>query len=149
MERHLVSYKYAVRGVWLAFRSEYNMRIHLAAAVGVILVNYQLFSMKFREIFRFEFRYQLRHVSTWLLFAVFLLFGFMILRMVTLTDETHLNAPWHNCLLYGLRQRDMGGNRRGRCRRCGNPGPADAYASAYLHHAGEQRVTWAHDSLRP
>jgi diacylglycerol kinase len=42
MERHLVSYKYAVRGVWLAFRSEYNMRIHLAAAVGVILVNYQL-----------------------------------------------------------------------------------------------------------
>lgn len=49
--------------------------------------------MKFREIFRFESRYQLRHVSTWLLFAVFLLFGFMILRMGTLTDGTHLNAP--------------------------------------------------------
>jgi hypothetical protein len=49
--------------------------------------------MKFGEIVRFEFRYQLRHVSTWLLFAVFLLFGFMILRMVTLADETHLNAP--------------------------------------------------------
>ena len=37
--RHLVSYKYAMRGVWLAFRDEYNMRFHLAAAVGVVLVN--------------------------------------------------------------------------------------------------------------
>jgi ABC-type transport system involved in multi-copper enzyme maturation permease subunit len=49
--------------------------------------------MKFSEIFQFEFRYQLRHISTWLLFIVFLLFGFMILRMITLTDETFLNAP--------------------------------------------------------
>ena len=31
--------------------------------------------MKFREIFRFEFGYQLRHVSAWLLFAVFLCSG--------------------------------------------------------------------------
>ncbi len=37
--RHLVSYRYAVRGVWLAFRHEYAMRFHLAAAVGVVLVN--------------------------------------------------------------------------------------------------------------
>jgi ABC-2 type transport system permease protein len=49
--------------------------------------------MKFREIFRFEFDYQLRHISTWLLFAVFLLFGFIVMRLVNLTDETHLNAP--------------------------------------------------------
>ncbi|GAA4447799.1 M1 family aminopeptidase [Nibrella saemangeumensis] len=49
--------------------------------------------MKFGEMVRFEFRYQLRHASTWLLFAVFLLFGFMILRLVTLTDGTYLNAP--------------------------------------------------------
>ncbi|MGV3586957.1 MAG: hypothetical protein ACO1OF_08160 [Adhaeribacter sp.] len=49
--------------------------------------------MKFTEIFRFEFRYQLRHVATWLLFTIFLLFGFLILRMVTLTDGTLLNAP--------------------------------------------------------
>jgi ABC-type transport system involved in multi-copper enzyme maturation permease subunit len=49
--------------------------------------------MKFWEIFRFEFRYQLRHISTWLLLAVFLLFGFMIFRMVTLPGGTHLNAP--------------------------------------------------------
>ncbi|PRY14388.1 ABC-type transport system involved in multi-copper enzyme maturation permease subunit [Pontibacter ummariensis] len=49
--------------------------------------------MKFWEIFRFEFRYQLRHVSTWLLFAVFLLFGFVVLRIVTLADNTYLNAP--------------------------------------------------------
>lgn len=50
-------------------------------------------SRKFGEIFRFEFRYQLRHVSTWVLFAVFALFGFLILRMVTLSGETYLNAP--------------------------------------------------------
>ena len=49
--------------------------------------------MKFREIFRYEFAYQLRHFSTWLLFAVFLLFGFIVLRMVTLADNTYLNAP--------------------------------------------------------
>ncbi len=49
--------------------------------------------MKFGKMFRFEFRYQLRHVSTWLLFAGFFSFGFVILRMVTLTDGTHLNAP--------------------------------------------------------
>ncbi|RCR67134.1 ABC transporter permease/M1 family aminopeptidase [Larkinella punicea] len=49
--------------------------------------------MKFTEIFRFEFRYQWRHTSTWLLFGLFLLFGFLILRMVTLPDGTYLNAP--------------------------------------------------------
>jgi ABC-type transport system involved in multi-copper enzyme maturation permease subunit len=49
--------------------------------------------MKFWKIFRFEFKYQLRHVSTWLLLAAFFLFGFTILRMVTLTDDTYLNAP--------------------------------------------------------
>jgi ABC-2 type transport system permease protein len=35
----------------------------------------------------------LRHVSTWLLFAVFLLFGFIILRIVKLDDGINLNAP--------------------------------------------------------
>ncbi len=49
--------------------------------------------MKFLAIFRYEFSYQLRHVSTWLLFAAFLLFGFITLRMATLTDGTYLNAP--------------------------------------------------------
>ena len=49
--------------------------------------------MKLREILRFEIRYLLGHFSTWLLFALFLIFGFMILRMVTLTDGTYLNAP--------------------------------------------------------
>jgi ABC-type transport system involved in multi-copper enzyme maturation permease subunit len=49
--------------------------------------------MTFRTIFRFELRYQLRHVSTWLLLAVFLLFGFTVLRIVTLPDGTYLNAP--------------------------------------------------------
>lgn len=49
--------------------------------------------MKFAQIFGFEFRYQLRHFSTWLLFVIFFVFGFFILRMVTLSDGTHLNAP--------------------------------------------------------
>ncbi|MBD2703402.1 hypothetical protein IC229_22350 [Spirosoma sp. BT702] len=49
--------------------------------------------MTFGEIFRFEISYQFRHVSTWLLFAFFFLFGFIILRLVTLTDGTYLNAP--------------------------------------------------------
>jgi ABC-2 type transport system permease protein len=49
--------------------------------------------MKFGTIIRFEFKYQLRHVSTWLLFLVFLLFGFGVLRLVTLTEGTYLNAP--------------------------------------------------------
>lgn len=49
--------------------------------------------MTFGAIFRFEIRYQFRHVSTGLLFALFFLFGFIILRLVTLTDGTCLNAP--------------------------------------------------------
>ncbi|AHM58685.1 putative membrane protein [Flammeovirgaceae bacterium 311] len=49
--------------------------------------------MKFREIFRYELTYQLSRLSTWLLLGVFLIFGFWILRMVTLTDGTYLNAP--------------------------------------------------------
>lgn len=49
--------------------------------------------MKFLEVLRFEINYLLRHFSTWLLFALFLIFGFMILRMVTLSDGAYLNAP--------------------------------------------------------
>ena len=49
--------------------------------------------MMFGEIFRYEFRYQLRYVSTWLLFAFLLLFGFTVLRIVTLADGAYLNAP--------------------------------------------------------
>jgi ABC-2 type transport system permease protein len=49
--------------------------------------------LNFREIFRFEARYQLRQVSSWLLLTAFFLFGFLMLRMVTLADETYLNAP--------------------------------------------------------
>jgi diacylglycerol kinase len=37
--KHLASYKYSIRGIWLAFRSEPNMIFHLAAAVMVVLVN--------------------------------------------------------------------------------------------------------------
>jgi diacylglycerol kinase len=42
IKKHLASYRYAFRGIWLAFRSENNMIIHLAAAVAVLLVNYLL-----------------------------------------------------------------------------------------------------------
>ena len=49
--------------------------------------------MRFRKIFLFEFRYQCRHGSTWLLLAAFFLFGFLVLRMLTSADNTQLNAP--------------------------------------------------------
>ena len=39
IRKHLISYKYAIRGIWRAFRHEPNMRFHLAAAVAVIVVN--------------------------------------------------------------------------------------------------------------
>lgn len=42
IKRHLASYQYAKRGIWLAFRYDYNMRFHLAAAAGVLLVNFLL-----------------------------------------------------------------------------------------------------------
>lgn len=42
IKKHLLSYKYAFRGVWLAFRYERNMVIHLLAAIAVVVVNYWL-----------------------------------------------------------------------------------------------------------
>ena len=42
IKKHLDSYRYAFRGIGLAFRSENNMIIHLAAAVSVVAVNYVL-----------------------------------------------------------------------------------------------------------
>jgi len=41
-KKHLNSYKYSINGIWLAFRYEANMRFHLAAALIVILLNFQL-----------------------------------------------------------------------------------------------------------
>lgn len=37
--KHLASYKFSVRGIWLAFRYEPNMIFHLIAAVAVVLTN--------------------------------------------------------------------------------------------------------------
>ena len=42
IRKHLTSYRYAIRGIALAFRSENNMIIHLAAGVAVVVVNYLL-----------------------------------------------------------------------------------------------------------
>ena len=42
IKKHLLSYKYAMRGIWLAFRNESNMAIHLVAAVAVLITNYIL-----------------------------------------------------------------------------------------------------------
>jgi ABC-2 type transport system permease protein len=51
--------------------------------------------MKFREIFRFEFAYQLHRVSTWLCFAVLLSFAFLIMVGSRPTDGAEfLNAPF-------------------------------------------------------
>jgi len=38
-QKHLASYRYAMRGIIIAFRSEHNMRLHVAAALAVLLVN--------------------------------------------------------------------------------------------------------------
>lgn len=42
LRKHLNSFKYALSGIRLAFYHERNMRIHVAAAVAVLLVNYML-----------------------------------------------------------------------------------------------------------
>jgi diacylglycerol kinase len=42
IKKHLLSYKYALRGIWLAFRFEPNMAIHVVAGLAVLLVNYLL-----------------------------------------------------------------------------------------------------------
>ena len=42
IKKHLLSYRYAWRGIWLAFRYEPNMIFHLIGALMVILVNYLL-----------------------------------------------------------------------------------------------------------
>lgn len=39
IKKHLISYKYAIRGIWLAFYYEHSMRFHLVAAFTVIVVN--------------------------------------------------------------------------------------------------------------
>jgi ABC-2 type transport system permease protein len=48
--------------------------------------------MKFRQIFRFEFIYQLRHVATWLIAGFFFLFGFTLPRIGTPAGEVYLNS---------------------------------------------------------
>lgn len=42
IKKHIVSYRYAFRGIWLAFRFENNMIFHLTAAIAVVLLNFQL-----------------------------------------------------------------------------------------------------------
>jgi diacylglycerol kinase len=39
IKKHVDSYKYAIRGIWLAFRFERNMIYHLVAAFAVVIVN--------------------------------------------------------------------------------------------------------------
>ncbi|MBT1697358.1 diacylglycerol kinase family protein [Fulvivirgaceae bacterium PWU4] len=39
IRKHLASYRYAMRGISLAFRYERNMVFHLVAAVAVLIVN--------------------------------------------------------------------------------------------------------------
>jgi diacylglycerol kinase len=42
IKKHLGSYAYAVRGIWLAFRYENNMIFHVVAGIGVLCTNYLL-----------------------------------------------------------------------------------------------------------
>ena len=49
--------------------------------------------MKLGKIFRYEFRYQLGHVSTWLFFAVLLLLPVLLTKVSVSTDGSYENAP--------------------------------------------------------
>lgn len=50
--------------------------------------------MRFGEVFRYEFAYRLRSVSTWIYAAVLFLLGFWIIHVaVTGTNPIHVNAP--------------------------------------------------------
>lgn len=54
--------------------------------------------MKFREIFRFEFAYQVRRVSTWLVFAVLVVVAFNSIRGNCISNarrgDYFLNSPF-------------------------------------------------------
>ena len=39
INKHLKSYRYALRGIYIAFRDENNMTFHLVAAIIVVLLN--------------------------------------------------------------------------------------------------------------
>jgi diacylglycerol kinase len=39
LKKHLASYKYAVRGLWLAIRYEPNMIFHLIGTIAVLILN--------------------------------------------------------------------------------------------------------------
>ena len=49
--------------------------------------------MKFREIFRFEFVYQARHVRTWLYFAVLFAVAYLLMRTAGAGDGV-VNSPY-------------------------------------------------------
>jgi diacylglycerol kinase len=42
IKKHFNSYRYAIRGIGVAFRYEPNMGYHVAAAIAVLVVNYLL-----------------------------------------------------------------------------------------------------------
>ena len=42
IKKHLASYRFAFRGIWIAMQSEKNMIIHTIAALAVMIVNYIL-----------------------------------------------------------------------------------------------------------
>jgi Diacylglycerol kinase len=39
INKHLKSYRYGLRGIYIAFRDENNMRFHLLAAIAVVSLN--------------------------------------------------------------------------------------------------------------
>jgi diacylglycerol kinase (ATP) len=42
IKKHLASYRFAFRGIWLGIQLEKNMIIHFAAALAVMIANYLL-----------------------------------------------------------------------------------------------------------
>ena len=39
IRRHMISYRYSMRGIWIAMSRDYNMRIHVTAMIVVIILN--------------------------------------------------------------------------------------------------------------
>ena len=93
--------------------------------------------MKFREIFRFEFAYQVRRAWPWLIFAVLLVFAFLLTR-----DSVARRRAVRGLLRqlairhredHGVRRPALAAGGRGRRRRSGGAGRGDGHASPHLH----------------
>lgn len=65
IRKHMTSYRYSMRGIWMAISRDYNMRIHLTAMFVVITLNILL------RITRTEWIFSLMLVGLMLMAEIF------------------------------------------------------------------------------